>query len=112
MSLEHSEEPVLPREAELARLLAEMIENAPQSRIPDIQAVVGRDAALGDELRELWLTAQLADELARASELDATIDHSQAMGVARGEPSERGAAPTRMSRCMTSEFTRVSLISS
>jgi eukaryotic-like serine/threonine-protein kinase len=99
MSFEQSEEPVLPREAELARLLAEMIENAPQSRIPDIQAVVGRNAALGDELRELWLTAQLADELARASELDATIDHSPAMGVARGEPSERGAAPTRIGDC-------------
>ena len=46
MSLERSEEPVLPGDAELARLLAEMIETASQGRIPDIEAAVRRDPAL------------------------------------------------------------------
>jgi eukaryotic-like serine/threonine-protein kinase len=99
MSFEPSAEPVLPRDDELARLLAEMIENASQGRIPDIDAAIRRNPKIGDELRELWQTAQLADELARATEVDATIDHSPAVGLARGESSVAGAAPTRIGDC-------------
>ena len=53
------------RDDQLARLLAAMAEDAVRGRSPDVEAVAREHPELGDELRELWATAQVADELAR-----------------------------------------------
>jgi serine/threonine-protein kinase len=67
-----SEPAGVTRDDRLASLLAELAGQHARGRAPDIDAVVRRHPELGDELRELWLTAQVAEELARAVESDAT----------------------------------------
>jgi eukaryotic-like serine/threonine-protein kinase len=60
------------RDDQLASLLVELTVELHQGRVPDIDAVARQHPELGEELRELWLTAQVAEELARSAENDAT----------------------------------------
>ena len=41
-----------------------MTESAHHGQVPDVEAIAREHPELGEELRELWLTAQVADELA------------------------------------------------
>ena len=58
------------RDDQLARLLAELAEQLVQDHEPDVDAVVRQHPELGKELRELWATAQITEELAQAAETD------------------------------------------
>ena len=70
-----------------------------KARIPDIDAAIRRNPALEDELRELWQTAQLADELVRMAETRETIDHPPTAGFKGEVPSVPGAVPPRIGDC-------------
>ena len=67
MSAVPSESPLAARDHQLAQLLAGMAEQLQNGRNPDVDAVAQEHPELGDELRELWLTAQIAEELARTA---------------------------------------------
>ena len=49
---------------QLASLLDELIAQSRGGRQPDLEAVVREHPALADELRALWATAMIADDLA------------------------------------------------
>ena len=91
--------PVATRDDQLARLLAEMTEGAHHGKVPDVEAIAQEHPELGEELRELWLTAQVADELSRAMEIDATVDYTPATAAAAGEPAACGFGHRRIGDC-------------
>ncbi len=84
---------------QLARLLAEMAEQLGQGRDPDIDAVVRQHPEIGEELRELWLTAQVAEELARTVESNATATFPRTTRFGPDEPSEELASLGRIGGC-------------
>jgi eukaryotic-like serine/threonine-protein kinase len=71
---------------QLASLLAELTAELHRGRVPDIEAVVRQHPELGDELRSLWLTVQVAEELARSAESDATRTFSPGTRYAADDP--------------------------
>ena len=78
MSATPLEPPLATRDDQLAQLLAGMAEQLQNGQNPDVDAVVREHPELGEELRELWVTAQLAEELAPAL-TDVTMDYPPAM---------------------------------
>lgn len=54
-----------PRDERLAKLLADLAEASRRGDAPNIDAVVSAHPDLAAELRELWATAQIAEEFAR-----------------------------------------------
>src|SRR5581483_10389906 len=63
-------DPVLPtadRDERLAKVLAEMTENARHGKAPGFELLQAQHPDLADELRELWATAQFVDEFATRS---------------------------------------------
>jgi eukaryotic-like serine/threonine-protein kinase len=91
--------PAATRDDQLARLLAEMTESAHHGKVPDVEAIVREHPELGHELRELWRTAEVADELARAMEIDGTVDYTPAKATAAGEPAASGFGHRRIGDC-------------
>ena len=57
--------PATERDERLARLLAELSDQARQGRKPDVEAVAEQHADLAAELRQLWAAAQFVDAFAR-----------------------------------------------
>ena len=70
-----------------------------QGRVPDIDAVVRQHPELGEELRGLWLTAQVAEELARSAETDATTTFPPATHYGADEPPDGAAPLARIGDC-------------
>lgn len=62
------------QEARLVTLLQGLTDTLREGGTPDVEAVARRHPDLADELRELWATARIAEELARPAE--ATADWS------------------------------------
>ncbi len=91
--------PVATRDDQLARLLAEMTESAHHGQVPDVEAIARQHPELGEEIRELWLTAQVADELARAVEIDATVDYAPAKVMATGQQDASGSGRPHIGDC-------------
>ncbi len=52
--------------------MAEQLQNG---RTPDVDTIAREHPELADELRELWLTAQIAEDLASNAETDATVEY-------------------------------------
>src|SRR5579871_5159675 len=69
------------RDERLARLLADLSEQARGGREPDLDAAAAGNPDLGDELRSLWAAARLADEFARPK--GAPADSSADLRAAR-----------------------------
>jgi eukaryotic-like serine/threonine-protein kinase len=80
-------EPAATRDHELAQLLNRLAEQLQKGLHPDLDALVREHPDLGEELRDLWVTAQIAEELARNATIDATVDHLS------GKPHESLEAP-------------------
>ncbi len=59
------------RDEMLAALIAEMTEQWRLGQSPDVDGAAGRHPELADELRELWATALVAEELARSADTGA-----------------------------------------
>ncbi len=80
----------------LAALLQEMTEELRSGRPPDIDAVARRHPALAGEIRELWATAWIAEEMAKPTASAETITWSS-----RGEtlPPAPTTAPTVFGAC-------------
>jgi hypothetical protein len=91
--------PVATRDDRLASLLADLAEQALEGKVPDVEAVARENPELGEELRELWVTAQIAEELARAVEADATVDYVPGNVEAVDEPSLPGVPLPRVGDC-------------
>ena len=87
------------RDDQLASLLAVMSAELQEGRNPDIDAVVLRHPEVGEELRGLWLTAQVAEELARSAENDATTSFPSATRFGADEPPEGSSPLTRIGDC-------------
>ena len=87
------------KDDQLASLLAEMTAELQQGRVPDIDAVVRQHPELGEELRGLWLTAQVAEELARSAEKDAARTFPPAAHHGADEPPEGPAPLARIGDC-------------
>jgi predicted Ser/Thr protein kinase len=85
--------PAATHDDQLAQILGEMTDSAHRGQVPDIEAIAREHPELGEELRELWLTARVADELARAGDIDATIDYPPKGGA---EGSERAATAAEL----------------
>src|SRR5580693_2304966 len=66
--------PSLDRDERLARVLAELSDQARAGRLPDLDAAVAGNPDLGDELRSLWAAAQLAEEFTRSKPVTAVPD--------------------------------------
>jgi len=91
--------PSATRDDHLAQLLAEMTESAHHGRVPNVEAIAREHPELGEELRELWLTAQVADELARAVEIDASGDHAPPKAMAAAEEDASASGHPRIGDC-------------
>ncbi len=77
MSTTQPEPAATTRDDQLAQLLAELTEKATLGQVAEVESLAREHPDLADELRELWATAQLADDLAQTTEnADITIDHS------------------------------------
>jgi eukaryotic-like serine/threonine-protein kinase len=96
MSSAASDPPVATPDEQLARLLAAMAQSARGGKAPDVEAIAQEHPTLAEELRELWLTAQLADELARTLEVDATVDYTPSKTM----PADALAATGSGQRCI------------
>jgi serine/threonine-protein kinase len=70
-----------------------------QGRVPDIDAVVGLHPELGEELRGLWLTAQVAEELARTAEYDGARTSPTKTHRGTNEPPPGSASFARIGDC-------------
>ena len=93
-------DPPLPtRDDQLARLLAEMTESTHHGQAPNVEAIAREHPELAEELRELWLTAEVADELARAVEIDATVDFAPAKLTASAEKAVAGSERRHIGDC-------------
>jgi serine/threonine-protein kinase len=82
------------RDERLAGVLADLVEQHRQGQSPDLDAVAVRHPDLGEELRQLWGAALLADELSRAPRgadhgLPTTIDAGGPAGPVAGGPLPR-----------------------
>jgi eukaryotic-like serine/threonine-protein kinase len=99
MSAVPFEQSIEPRDELLAQLLATMGEQLQKGDKPDIDAVVREHPDLGEELRELWVTAQIAEELARAAEPDVTVLYPQVMSHAPAGPPLPAAPFTKIGDC-------------
>jgi eukaryotic-like serine/threonine-protein kinase len=99
MSAAPFEPSIEARDEQLAGLLATMSEQTQNGGNPDIEAVVREHPDLGEELRELWLTAQIAEELARAAEPDVTVNYPQGMSHAVGGPPLPEAGLAKIGDC-------------
>src|SRR5262249_42590919 len=51
-------------ETQLVALLQELTEELRQGLVPDVERVARRHPELADELRDLWATARIAEDLA------------------------------------------------
>jgi serine/threonine-protein kinase len=76
------------REETLANLVEELTEQCRLGRPPDVDGAAARHPDLADELRELWATAQIAEELAR-SDGDETLRWETPGGAAGGREPPR-----------------------
>jgi eukaryotic-like serine/threonine-protein kinase len=81
---------------QLARLLAAMIEQLQKGQNPDVDAVVREHPELGEELRELWITAQFAEELARTANVDFAVHDEPALP---GELTQPAAPRAKIGDC-------------
>ena len=99
MSTAPSDPPVTTRDVQLARLLAEMTESVHHGQVPNVEAIAREHPELSEELRELWLTAQVADEFARAVEIDATVDYAPAKMMAARQEDASGSGHPRIGDC-------------
>jgi serine/threonine-protein kinase len=80
------------RQVLLAKLLSELTEQLRAGRAADIEALTRANPDLAGELRELWGTAQIAEELARPSSHAAL---TAGCSASRSRPSVEVAAQTR-----------------
>ena len=71
-------EPEAKRDHQLAQLLTTLAEQLQNGQHPDVDGVVREHPDLGDELRDLWVTAQIAEELARGATTDVTVQFPSA----------------------------------
>src|SRR5580700_11509448 len=71
------------RDERLARLLADLSEQARDGREPDIAGAAANNPDLGDELCSLWAAAQLADEFARPNSVRAAATFAADVRAAR-----------------------------
>ena len=79
---EGADEPALQREAILIRLLDEFAAQAHSGKTPDFDAVRREHPELVEELRQLWATALVAEDLATLSHLlDGPADEPAAAGA-------------------------------
>jgi serine/threonine-protein kinase len=85
--------PQIQRDEMLAQLLTEMTERARRGQPAGLEVVVKEHPDLADELRSLWGAVQIAEEFARPSVEDVTIDRCPS-----GE--EKAAAPSQLPRTM------------
>jgi serine/threonine-protein kinase len=77
MSSPAAAKPETARDEELARLLTELTEQLRKGQSPDLEAVAQRHPDLAGELRELWASVLLAEDLVRQTD-PATISRSPA----------------------------------
>ena len=87
------------RDDQLASLLAEMAEQLVKGHDPDVDAVAGQHPELGEELRELWMTAQITEELARTALTDAAEYFAPPFLSGPGEPPVRPASLETIGDC-------------
>jgi eukaryotic-like serine/threonine-protein kinase len=87
------------KDDQLASLLAEMTAELQLGRVPDVDAVVRRHPDLGEELRGLWLTAQVAEELARSAENDVALTFPPATHHDADELADRSTPLARIGDC-------------
>ncbi len=99
MSAAPFEPPLATRDHQLAQLLAGMAEQLQKGQKPDVGAVAREHPELGDELRELWATAQLAEELACTALTDVTVDYPPAMHPVQGERALAAGALAKIGDC-------------
>lgn len=69
----HAPDPETQREARLAQVLDQLVELARRGEPLPWEAVLREHPDLADELRELWPTVQIAEELARPAAVDALL---------------------------------------
>jgi eukaryotic-like serine/threonine-protein kinase len=94
MSSAHPEPAAYTRDDHLAQFLAELTEKTATGQVVDVESIAREHPELADELRELWATAQIADNLAwTARNAEITIDHTFA------EPARPGMPPPRIGDC-------------
>lgn len=74
-SREEEREPAEP-ESRLAAVLQGLAHELRQGRAPDVEHAAGAHPDLADEIRELWATALIAEEMARSPAADETVDWS------------------------------------
>jgi eukaryotic-like serine/threonine-protein kinase len=90
MSSTHGEPADVNRDDQLAQFLAELTAQTGLGQVADVESIAREHPELADELRELWATAQIADDLARTVEYaDLTIDHTPSRLPTPGAPPPR-----------------------
>jgi len=82
MSAAPFDSPLTERDQQLAQLLADMTEQLRNGETPRVDTIAREHPELADELRELWLTAQIADDLAGTAETDVTMEYPPASPAA------------------------------
>lgn len=68
------------RDERLAELIADLVEQGRDGRSPDFEQVALQHPDLADDLRELWTTAMIAEDVASFSDLLAGPDDGAAQG--------------------------------
>ena len=76
---------------EVGQIQQQMAEQLQQGQNPDVGAIGREHPDLSDELRELWATVQIANEMARTDPSDFTVQYPERTGSAP----ERLLGPTR-----------------
>jgi serine/threonine-protein kinase len=93
------EQSIDQHDEQLAGLLASMAEQLQSGHKPDVEAVIREHPDFGEELRELWVTAQIAEELARASQPEVTVQYPQVTPHAAGSPPLPAGPLTKIGDC-------------
>jgi hypothetical protein len=91
-----SDPPPTGRDDQLAGLLAQMAEQLRSGQTPDVDAIARDCPELRDELRELWATAQVAEELARSDGAEVTPALTPGASPTAPGPGDR---PARIGDC-------------
>jgi serine/threonine-protein kinase len=73
------EPPPTNRDDQLAQLLAGLTAQLQSGQHPDVDAAIRAHPDLGDELRELWIAAELAEELGRTTGPDIPTEYPSRM---------------------------------
>jgi serine/threonine-protein kinase len=92
------------RDERLARLLADLSDQARHGDEPDVNRAAADNPDLGDELRSLWAAAQLADEFARPQSAPGEPDSSADLRAAGLEERLALASPAGAGHALPHSF--------